>query len=96
MDYTDYRRMIKLAENVETASYQVNAGAVDRTVVTLDRVTSLDIDGEVEIEWVVTDLAANPPRYVIHTQDEAIAHITYGNEILRVRREQAERTMYRR
>ena len=66
-----------------------------RTMITLDRVMSTGLDGE-EVEWVVTDQSANPPRYLVHTTDEAAAHRTYADAIDAVRARLAEQTLYRR
>ena len=96
MDYIAYRRLSRNADHVDTTSFQVNAGAINRTMVTLDRFVSSGMDGEEEVEWVVTDQAANPPRHLLHTTDESMAHRTYADEIDRVRKGQGEQVLSRR
>lgn len=94
MDLRSYLNLIKLADNVESTDYEVPAGTIMTCAVSLQRITSEGLDGT-ETVWVVVR-SGNPLVVVVHTEDEALAHRTYADEIDRARKAQSERVMWRR
>lgn len=96
MDLNSYHRTIKLADRVDTECFQVSAGVIMATKVTLDRIESADIDDSQLVEWVVINQAANPPRVVLHTTDPVAAHRAYADQVEAAQQDASERTMWRR
>lgn len=94
MDFITYQRLIRIADNVESIDYEVPAGTIMTCAVSLQKITSEGLEGT-ETVWVVVR-SGNPLVVVVHTEDEALAHRTYADEIDRARKAQSERVMWRR
>lgn len=94
MDIFDLHRLCKIADSVTTTAYQVPAGAIMATKVTLNKVVSQGLE-DTETLFVVVR-AGNPGTVVVATEDEAEAHRAYADQIDDVRKVQSERVMYRR
>lgn len=94
MNLYDYRILIKLSDSVESTDFQVSAGVIMTTAVSLQKVSYEGLEGT-EAAWVVVR-AGNPPVIVLHTEAEAEAHRVYADEIDRARKAEGERTMWRR
>lgn len=94
MDFIDYCRRIRIADVETVATHEIPAGVIMTTAVRLEKMAYDGLEG-IEISWVVVR-AANPPVIAVHTEDVAEAHRVFADEIDRVRKEQSERTMWRR
>lgn len=93
-DIRDFHQLLKISDSCDTTAFEVPAGVIMATAVTLNKVTYDGLEG-IELIWVVVR-KANPPQVVCWTTDEAQAYRVYADEIDRARKEQSERTMWRR
>lgn len=94
MSARSLHHLLKTADEVLTLTYRVPAGAINVTLVTLYQAMSMGLEG-VEVTWTVVR-TSNPDLIVCHTEDEALAHRTYADEIELARKAQSERVMSRR